>query len=43
MQDAKNRTIIRLDGAFLQLTIWGIVYSVIGTIVVVRMFLRKER
>lgn len=34
---------ILLDGEFVQLATWVLVYSVLGTIVVVRMFLRKER
>ncbi|KGR76299.1 hypothetical protein [Ureibacillus sinduriensis] len=39
----KDDEITQIDGDFLQLAIWVFLYSVIGTIVVVRMFLRKER
>lgn len=39
----KDDETIQLDGDFWQLAIWVLFYSIIGAVVVVRMFLRKER
>ncbi|MDN4494417.1 hypothetical protein [Ureibacillus aquaedulcis] len=39
----KEDEIVQLDGTFMQLAIWVMVYSVIGTVIVMRLYLRKER